>query len=197
MIKLGLVTAIDESKCKVRIEILDNDKLQSYWLPVLQNNTKDNKYYYLPDIQELVLAVFLDNALEQGFVIGSIYNDKDTVPISNKDKYHIKFKDGTIIEYDRNSHKLFLDVKGDVEIKAQKIDTKANDINFDVNNFNIKSKNFNLDSSLLINLKSTNIKAYASFYAKIKALVNTDIEGLNININHINLSMNKITPIPE
>ncbi|MCS7317312.1 MAG: phage baseplate assembly protein V [Candidatus Dojkabacteria bacterium] len=197
MIKLGLVTAIDEAKCKVRIEILDNDKLQSYWLPVLQNNSKDNKFYCLPDIQELVLAVFLDNALEQGFVIGSIYNNKDTVPISNKDKYHIKFKDGTTIEYDRNSHKLLLDVKGDIQIKAQKIDIKSNDIDIDTNNFNIKSQNLNIDSSLLINLKSTNIKAYASFYAKLKSLVNTDIEGLNINVNHINFNMNKITPIPE
>lgn len=40
------------------------------------------------------------------------------MPVSSKDKWHIKFEDGTWLEYDRAEHKLRANIKGDVEIEA-------------------------------------------------------------------------------
>lgn len=191
MIKVGIVTAIDESTAKARIQILDNDEIISDWLPILQNKTKDDKFYFMPDINEEVLAVFLDSGLEQGFIIGSIYNQKDNTPISDKDKYFIKFKDNTTIEYDRKNKKLSLDCKGDISIKA------LNNIDIEANNFNIKSNNINLKALLNIDIKATNLKAYTSLATKIKSMLSNQIEGLDVNIQYGNISMIQKPPLPE
>ena len=118
MIKVGKVVAIDEKTCKVRVQLLDNDGVITYWLPVVVNKSKDDKFYWLPDVDEEVLVAFLDNGIEQGFVLGAVYNEKDKTPIQDKDKYHIRFKDGTVIEYSRKEHKLKINCVGDVEITS-------------------------------------------------------------------------------
>ena len=116
MFRVGKVVAVDEKTAKVRVELEDVDKVISYWLPVIHHKTQDDKFYWLPDVGELVLVGFLDYGIEQGFVLGAIYNEKDTPPVADKDKMHIRFKDGTVIEYDRNAHKLLVHSVGDIEI---------------------------------------------------------------------------------
>lgn len=117
MLKFGIVTHIDESKALVRVQFTDIDAVISYWLPVLKAKTLKDKQYWMPDIGEHVVCLLDENG-EEGVVLGAIYSDADSVPIVSRDKYHIKFSDGTIIEYDRTSHKLTADVKGDIDIKA-------------------------------------------------------------------------------
>jgi len=119
MIRVGEVVAVDEKNCRVRVRLKDCDGMVSYWLPVVVPKSKDDKFYFLPDVGELVLCAFLDYGVEQGFVLGAIYNKKDLPPVSSRDKLHIKFKDGTFLEYDRNSHKLKIHCKGDIEIIAE------------------------------------------------------------------------------
>ncbi|WP_297889743.1 phage baseplate assembly protein V [Sulfurihydrogenibium sp.] len=119
MIKVGKVVAVDEKTCRCRVQLEDNDGVVTYWLPIIVNKSQKDKFYWLPDIGEEVLCAFLEHGIEQGFVLGAIYNEKDTVPVVSKDKYHIRFEDGTTIEYDRKSHKLSINCVGDVEIVAQ------------------------------------------------------------------------------
>jgi len=116
--RVGKVVAVDEKTAKARVELEDADKVITYWLPVVVQKTQNDKFYWLPDIGELVLVGFLDYGIEQGFILGSIYNEKDTPPVSDKNKIHIRFKDGTILEYSREEHKLFIDIKGNLEILA-------------------------------------------------------------------------------
>ena len=116
MFRIGKVVAVDEETAKVKVELEDTDKVISYWLPVVVQKAQDDKFYWLPDIGELVLVGFLDYGIEQGFVLGSIYNQQDKPPVADKDKMHIQFKDGTVIEYDRNTHKLLIHSVGDIEI---------------------------------------------------------------------------------
>lgn len=118
MFRVGKVVAVDPKTAKARVEIEDIDKVITYWLPVIMPKTQDDKFYWLPDIGELVLIGFLDYGIEQGFILGSIYNEKDTPPVSDQNKMHIKFKDGTVIEYDRANNTLLIDVKGSITIKA-------------------------------------------------------------------------------
>ena len=88
--------------------------------------TKDNKDYWVPDIDEPVICIFLPTGIESGFILGAYYNQKDKPPVIDQNKRTVKFKDGTIIEYDRKQHKLTADVKGDIDIKATgKIDINA------------------------------------------------------------------------
>lgn len=117
MLRFGVITHIDEAKALVRVQFTDMDGVVSYWLPVLKQKTLHDKQYWMPDIGEHV-AVLMDEKAEEGVVLGAIYSQADTVPVVSKDKYHLRFKDGTVIEYDRVRHKLYADVKGDIDVKA-------------------------------------------------------------------------------
>lgn len=118
----GIVVAIDEVTCKVRVEFPDRDDgdgqtLVSDWLPVGQKKTLGDQEYWLPDLDTQVVCL-MDEHLEAGVVICAIYSDTDAPPVGNKDLYYRRFKDGTIIQYDRAAHKLLADVQGDIEINA-------------------------------------------------------------------------------
>jgi len=128
MIRFGKVVATDPLKARVRVQIDDADNVVTFWLPVMTTKAQDDKFYHLPDIGELVVCAFYEDNWDTGVVLGAVYNDSDAVPVANKDKVHIKFKDGTTIEYDRASHKLTADVKGSIEIKsAQRCDIDCKD----------------------------------------------------------------------
>lgn len=116
LLRFGVVTQTDESKALVRVQFTDMDGMLSYWLPVLHHKTLNDKQYWMPDIGEHVVCLMDENA-EEGVVIGAIYSTSDVVPVSSKDKYYVRFNDGTVIEYDRAAHRLTADVKGDIKIK--------------------------------------------------------------------------------
>jgi len=63
-------------------------------------------------------VVMLPYGKEQGFVIGAIYSDVEKPPENTRDKKVVVFEDGTRIEYDRENHKLYADVKGEIFIRA-------------------------------------------------------------------------------
>ena len=115
--KIGLVTATDPATCRCRVNFADHDAVVSDWLPVLHHKTGQDKSYWLPDVGEQVCCLMDDHA-EFGCILGAIYSDADQPPVSSQDKFHVKFKDGTTIEYDRASHKLAANVQGDVELTA-------------------------------------------------------------------------------
>ncbi|MEI8390095.1 MAG: phage baseplate assembly protein V [bacterium] len=100
MLKFGIVTNLDESKAQARVQFNDSDSMVSYWLFVLQAKTYKDKFYALPDIGEQV-ACLMDENIEEGVIIGSVYSALDEVPVISKDKVKIKFEDGAEFEYDR------------------------------------------------------------------------------------------------
>jgi len=118
LLKIGIVTQLDVTKALVRVQFTDMDAVVSYWLPVLHHKTLKDKQYWMPDVNEHVVCLLDENG-EEGVVLGAIYSDADTVPVHSKDKYHLEFQDGTVIEYDRKAKRLFLDLKGDCNITIQ------------------------------------------------------------------------------
>jgi len=121
LIRVGVVTSINPEKGTVRVHLAGVDEEVSYELPVIFPKTHKDKAYFMPDIGEHVVCIFSGQGLEQGFVLGAIYSEADTTPVSNKDKFLIRFEDGTEIEYDRRAHKLRAIVNGTVEISASNI----------------------------------------------------------------------------
>ncbi len=118
VIRIGIVTQVYDDRATVRVQFPDDDEEVSWEFPVLQRKTFLDKDYWLPDIGEHVVVVMLPYGQEQGFVIGAIYSDAEKPPENTRDKKVIVFEDGTRIEYDRKNHKLYADVKGDVEAKV-------------------------------------------------------------------------------
>jgi len=121
IVRVGIVTGINPERGTVRVHLVDVDDQVSYELPVIYRKTNYDKEYWMPDIGEHVVCIFSGQGLEQGFVIGAIYSQADSTPVTDKDKFHIKFKDGTEIEYDRAEHKYRVYVEdGEIEIIAKK-----------------------------------------------------------------------------
>jgi phage baseplate assembly protein V len=119
MIRRGIVVAVDEKTARVRVQMPDLDGIVSNWLPVLHHKTHNDKSYWMPDIGEYVVTAFDEEGEHSdGYVLGAIYNSADTPPTASKDKYFIRFSDGTEIEYDRKEHQLRINVKGNITIEA-------------------------------------------------------------------------------
>lgn len=119
LFRVGTVDVINESACTARVVFEDRDNMQSYDLRVIVKNTIKNKDYWMPDIGEQVLCLFLPTGLESGFIIGSYYTDDTARPASTGDKRVTVFDDGTKIEYDRSSGTLIADLGGS-KIEATK-----------------------------------------------------------------------------
>lgn len=112
----GEVCETDPATAKVRVTLPDRDGVVSWWLPVLHHKTLQDKAYFMPDVGEQVVVCFPPvSGMETGFVIGATYNGQDTPPVSSQDKWHVLFKDGSWLEYDRAEHNLSGHIKGKVD----------------------------------------------------------------------------------
>ena len=115
--KVGVVSEIDPATCTARVRFDDLDGLETMRLPIgVQKSLKD-KSYWLPDVGEHV-ACLLDANAETGVILCAIYSEADTPPINDKDKRHVRFDDGTVVEYDRKERRLKVECVGDIELHA-------------------------------------------------------------------------------
>ncbi|MGE7113254.1 phage baseplate assembly protein V [Lysinibacillus sp. NPDC047702] len=122
-IRKGLVSSVNRKNCTVRVYFPDWDEKVSDELPVMQKNTLNTKYYWMPEVDEQVICAFFANGTEEGVVLGAIYSEADKVPqefLESDDCDGVLFSDGTLIRYDATNHILLIDVKGEIEIKADK-----------------------------------------------------------------------------
>lgn len=113
LIRVGVVSSTDDAVPSARVTFPDRDDTVSYDLPVLVKNTKENKDYWVPEVDEQVLCLFLPSGVEQGFILGSFYSEGVQAPANSKAKRRTVFADGTSVEYDRDSHTLTVDVPAD------------------------------------------------------------------------------------
>ena len=104
---MGIVAAQDLQNLRVRVRFPDRDGNLSWWLPIVVPKTQNDKASWIPDIGEQVVCL-MDAHDEDGAVLGAIYSSVDTTPVRSADKWHVAFKDGAAIEYDRNLHVLSL-----------------------------------------------------------------------------------------
>lgn len=131
LIRVGKVSSIDAAKCTARVTFEDNDDLVSDDLPIITRNTLFNKDYWMPDINEQVLCLFLPIGVSQGFVLGSFYSAAD-LPIENSgDVTSIQFKDGSKISFDRSTGILSVEIKNQINIKSPKINFTTSEFTVD------------------------------------------------------------------
>jgi len=122
-IRKGLVSSVNRENCTVKVYFPDWDEKVSFDLPVMQKNTLNSKYYWMPEPEEQVICAFFANGTQEGVVLGAIYSEADKVPeefLVSDDCDGVLFSDGTLIRYDVKNHKLTIDVKGEIEILAEK-----------------------------------------------------------------------------
>ncbi len=108
-IKYGIVSEVKNGFVRVHFE---EDKIVSDWLPVLVRKSKTQKESWQLEANEHVVCL-VDCHCEEGVVIGAIPNAQDGPdPGEGAGKFRKKFSDGTVFEYDINSHEMTVDVKG-------------------------------------------------------------------------------------
>lgn len=122
LIRVGTVSSVNEAAGTVRVAFAAQDDMVTYELPVITRGSKNNKDYWLPDVDEQVLCLFLPNTSGRGvcdgFVLGTFYSSIDA-PVENSGDVHaVKYGDGTIIKHDRSTGKLTINATGDIDIIA-------------------------------------------------------------------------------
>ena len=117
-LRIGKVTEFDAEKLRARVNFPELGII-SHWLPLLVMNTLKTKDTYYLDEGEHVACIMRGTGTEAGYILGAIYDDKNTPEIQDRGKRTVKFDDDTLIEYDRKEHKLTIDCSGDIEIKAK------------------------------------------------------------------------------
>jgi phage baseplate assembly protein gpV len=114
--RVGIVQQQDAAHAKVRVVFPDYDEVVSWWLPIVFAKTQDDKAYWIPDVGEQVVCL-MDLRDEAGAVLGAIYSNADMPPVNSADKFHLAFKDGASVDYDRAAHVLDLKFQDHGEIK--------------------------------------------------------------------------------
>lgn len=126
-LKYGIVS--ETKKGFVRVKFEEDDGIVSDWLPVLVRRSKTDKESWQMEPNEHVVCL-VDCYCEEGVCLGAIYNEEDTPdPGEAAGKFRKLFSDGTLIEYDKNSKKLTVDVKGSLKANTTddaEIDTLTN-----------------------------------------------------------------------
>jgi phage baseplate assembly protein V len=118
LIRLGRVSSVNAAEATVRVVFEDRDNMVSHDLPVIVANTLKNKDYYMPDIGESVVCIFLPNGISRGFVLGAVYSEVDRPAVSSPEKRQIRFADGAVVEYDRQTRTMTVNTSGKVNITA-------------------------------------------------------------------------------
>lgn len=122
LIRVGSVSSVNPANGTARVALEVNDDNVTYELPVLTRGSKANKDYWIPDIDEQVVCLFLPNTsgrgVCQGFILGTFYSRTDAPVENSQDVQAIKFSDGTEIRHDRSSGDLTIHAAGNISIIA-------------------------------------------------------------------------------
>jgi phage baseplate assembly protein V len=116
-IRPGTVLEADYAKARLRVTMGDNT---SAWLPWLTSRAGEDRTWHAPEVGEQVIVMAPGGELSAGYVMpGGVY--KNDYP-ANADKAEISrttYKDGAVIEYDRENHAHLLQLpEGSATVKV-------------------------------------------------------------------------------
>lgn len=118
-LRFARVTEVNEDG-SARVELLDGPGLVSMPLRLLQRRTQKDKDQLFPEVGEHVACLFSGQGLEQGVILGAMYSSKNESAGQKTHMAYYEFEDGTVLSYDKEAHKLFADVKGELEAFVEK-----------------------------------------------------------------------------
>ncbi len=105
MYVVGNVIAIDKNLPRVKLQIPDLDDFETGWFFVPQMTTVKDKSFNQIALKTLVGACCTDD-LQDGCVIGALYNDEDVCILGDENVKYVFFEDGAKLKYDKTTHEL-------------------------------------------------------------------------------------------
>ena len=100
---------------RYRVRLADGQL--SDWLPKL-NHFADGSVTDKPLVINTQVVVLLARDREEGVILGTINCDAHPDPADRDTLHHTRYADGTVVEYDMDSHTLTVDCVGSVVVKG-------------------------------------------------------------------------------
>lgn len=104
MLRFGIVSQINPINVEARVNF-EEDESTSYWLPILQTKTLNDKFYAMPDVGEQV-ACLMDENSEDGVILGAIYSSEDKAVINTEKQLSINLEDDSFINANKENKTL-------------------------------------------------------------------------------------------
>lgn len=116
IVRMGTIAAVDHAKARVKVL---TEEILTDWLPWLTMGASSVADWFPPEAGEQVVLLAPSGEIAQGIVIlGGAYKTDFPAPSSNPKKRLIKFPDGSIVEYDFESHELTVTSTGKINLTA-------------------------------------------------------------------------------
>lgn len=112
---IGFVSAVYPESATVRVLCPDLENFVTAPLPVLQPATEAAQVYCLPGVGERVACLFLGSGTEDGVVLGALY-DEDTTPPLTGPVVYTRFGNDAIVIYHKETKRMLISTAGVVEI---------------------------------------------------------------------------------
>jgi phage baseplate assembly protein V len=115
-LQFGIISDIDFKSGLARV-YFEEDEVVSAPLKISVMRSKGDQISFPFSVNEHVWCI-MDENFEYGVIGGAIYDEGNKPANSEAGKLLIRFADNSTIEYDRNSHILSFDIKGDISVKS-------------------------------------------------------------------------------
>lgn len=110
MVRVGTVAELDAGNARVKIQVAG---LKTDWLPWTTSRAGGDRTWHAPEKGEQVLVISPYGDLGQAVVIPAIYQDAHAANGDSENVSRTTYKDGTIVEYDRETHAMATKMHGD------------------------------------------------------------------------------------
>jgi phage baseplate assembly protein V len=116
-IRPGTVLEADYAKARLRVTMGDNT---SAWLPWLTSRAGEDRTWHAPEVGEQVIVMAPGGELSAGYVMpGGVYKNDYPANADKADISRTTYKDGAVIEYDREAHAHLIELpEGSATVKV-------------------------------------------------------------------------------
>lgn len=136
IVLVGRIQQVNYGSAKARVAIGD---IVTDWRPWITGIAMDERSWSPPQVGEQVLLICPNGDTRQAIIIGSLYQTAAAAPSASKDVRRIEWSDGTVVEYNKESHTLTANVHGSAVIEATgAISLKASAINMEADQINVQ-----------------------------------------------------------
>jgi uncharacterized protein involved in type VI secretion and phage assembly len=177
-------------RVKVKIPRISGED-ESAWARVVSFMAgKEQGAFFLPEVDDEVLVVFEHGDINMPYIIGSLWNGKDTPPETNSDGENnirvIKSRSGHIIRLNDKDGEEKIEIIDKSEKNSIEISTKDNSITITSEKdiaINAPNGKLTIEATDIEMKASASVKVEAGSDMNLEASGNNTIKGATVNIN--------------
>lgn len=113
LLMAGCIDAVDHSRARARVAVGD---WKSAWLPWTSLSAGEVRKWRAPTLGEQVMLVSPSGLPEGGFILPGFYTDQHAAPDSRPHVTADHMPDGTLVQYDWETHQYLVDVPAGGEL---------------------------------------------------------------------------------